>query len=203
MIRIVGLRDLPPGLFCDEAGNGYNAYLLLHHRPRRERRESAALRLVVRRQLQEPGLHLRRHAAGRALRPERVQRPADRGAVRRRSPCSASACSGARAFGAAGGLIAALLLAVVPWHVHFSRIAFELIAFPAIFLFAFAALAAGVRGRPRWLLRGRAAVRALPLHLRAGQAVRAGVPARRGARLRAPPVGGARHAGAGARARWC
>src|SRR5262249_28168717 len=55
-------------------------------------------------------------------------------------------------FGAAGGLIAALLLALVPWHVHFSRIAFELIAFPAIFLLAFAALAAGVRGRPRWLL---------------------------------------------------
>ena len=31
-------------------------------------------------------------------------------------------------------------------------IAFELIAFPAVFLFAFAALVAGMHGRPRWLL---------------------------------------------------
>src|SRR5579862_2136800 len=29
VVRIAGLRDLPPGLFCDEAGNGYNSYLLL------------------------------------------------------------------------------------------------------------------------------------------------------------------------------
>src|SRR5215472_12161342 len=28
-VRVTGLRDLPPGLFCDEAGNGYNSYLLL------------------------------------------------------------------------------------------------------------------------------------------------------------------------------
>ena len=35
---------------------------------------------------------------------------------------------------------------------HFSRIAFELITFPAVFLFAFARWSPGVRGRPRWLL---------------------------------------------------
>src|SRR5262247_1128864 len=29
VVRVVDLRDLPPGLFCDEAGNGYNSYLLL------------------------------------------------------------------------------------------------------------------------------------------------------------------------------
>src|SRR5262249_22642400 len=29
LLRIYDLRDLPPGFFCDEAGNGYNAYSLL------------------------------------------------------------------------------------------------------------------------------------------------------------------------------
>ena len=79
-------------------------------------------------------------------------------------------------FGAAGGLLAALFLAVVPWHLHFSRIAFELIAFPALFVFACAALVGG-RARPAALAAaGRAAVRAVPLRLRAGEAVRAGLP---------------------------
>jgi hypothetical protein len=26
VVRIADLRDLPAGFFCDEAGNGYNAY---------------------------------------------------------------------------------------------------------------------------------------------------------------------------------
>jgi len=25
-LRVYNLKDLPPGFFCDEAGNGYNAY---------------------------------------------------------------------------------------------------------------------------------------------------------------------------------
>ncbi|HSP97696.1 MAG TPA: glycosyltransferase family 39 protein [Candidatus Dormibacteraeota bacterium] len=150
-IRIIGLRDLPPGLFCDEAGLGYNAWSLLHT-GRDETGTSwplyvwsfgvsyknpifiySAMLPVGLFGLSEFSVRLTSALFGVAT-------------------VIGIGLLGRIAFGAAGGLIAALLLAVVPWHVHFSRIAFELITFPALFVFAFAALAAGVRGRPRWLL---------------------------------------------------
>jgi 4-amino-4-deoxy-L-arabinose transferase-like glycosyltransferase len=150
-VRIVGLRDLPPGLFCDEAGNGYNAYLLATT-AHDENREFLPLYIwsfgvsyknpvfiyaatvpIALFGLTEFSVRLTAAAFGVLA-------------------VFAIALLGRRMFGGAGGLIAALLLAVVPWHVHFSRIAFELIAYPAIFLAAFAALAAGIRERPRLVL---------------------------------------------------
>lgn len=150
-IRVIGLGDLPAGLFCDEAGLGYNAWSLLHT-GRDEAGASwplyvwsfgvsyknpifiySAMLPVGLFGLSEFSIRLTSALFGVAT-------------------VIGVGLLGRIAFGAAGGLLAALLLAVVPWHVHFSRIAFELITFPAIFVFAFAALAAGVRGRPRWLL---------------------------------------------------
>lgn len=151
VLRVVGLRDLPPGLFCDEAGLGYNAWSLLHT----GRDETgAAWPLYV----WSFGVSYKNPIfIYSAMLPVQLF-GLDEFSVRLTSALYGVltvvgvGLLGRVVFGAAGGLIAALLLAVVPWHVHFSRIAFELITFPALFVSAFAALAAGVRGRPRWLL---------------------------------------------------
>ena len=45
------------------------------------------------------------------------------------------------------GLVAALLLAVCPWHLHFSRIGFELIALPFFFTCALTCLVRWTQGR--------------------------------------------------------
>ena len=45
------------------------------------------------------------------------------------------------------GLIAALLLAVCPWHLHFSRIGFELITLPFFFILALTCLVRWTQGR--------------------------------------------------------
>ena len=150
-IRVVGLRDLPPGLFCDEAGLGYNAYSLLHT----GRDETGAVLPLY---VWSFGVSYKNPVfIYSAMLPVGLF-GLDEFSIRLTSALwgvltvIGVGLLGRIAFGAAGGLIAALLLAVVPWHVHFSRIAFELITFPAVFVFAFTALAAGVRGRPRWLL---------------------------------------------------
>jgi 4-amino-4-deoxy-L-arabinose transferase-like glycosyltransferase len=151
VVRVNGLRDLPPGLFCDEAGNGYNAYLLLTtgHDENRE-----LLPLYV----WSFGVSYKNpvfiYAATLPIALFGLNEFSVRltAAIFGVLAVLAIGVLGRRVFGPAGGLVAALLLAVLPWHVHFSRIAYELIAFPAVFLFAFAALAAGVHGRPRWLL---------------------------------------------------
>jgi 4-amino-4-deoxy-L-arabinose transferase-like glycosyltransferase len=151
MVRIVGLRDLPPGLFCDEAGNGYNSYLLLTT-GRDESREFLPLYVW------SFGVSYKNPVFIYAATVPIALFGLNEFSVRLTAACFGvlavlgMGVLGRLVFGVAGGLIAALLLAVVPWHVHFSRIAFELIAFPAIFLFACAALVAGVRGRARWLL---------------------------------------------------
>lgn len=151
VIRVVGLSDLPPGLFCDEAGLGYNAHSLLHT----GRDENGAfLPLYV----WSFGVSYKNPVFIYS-----AMLPVGLFGLSEFSVRLTSALFGILTvfgigllgriiFGTAGGLLAALLLAVVPWHVHFSRIAFELIAFPALFVLGFAALAAGVRGRPRWLL---------------------------------------------------
>ena len=149
-----------------------------HRRHRRERHALAALRLVVRHRLQESGLHLRRDPAGEAARPERVQRPPRRGAVRHRHRRSRIFFLGRALFGPWVGLWAALFLAVAPWHLHFSRIAFELIAFPFVVrLPAACCWCASPRAGARCRRRSRcyALVR---LRLRAGGVVRARVPDR-------------------------
>lgn len=151
VVRVVGLRDLPPGFFCDEAGNGYNSYLLLTT----GRDETRTLLPLY---IWSFGVSYKNPVFIYAATLPIAVFGLNEFSVRLTSAIFGvlavlgMGLLGRLVFGTAGGVIAALLLAVVPWHVHFSRIAFELIAFPAIFLFAFAALVAGVNGRPRWLL---------------------------------------------------
>jgi hypothetical protein len=151
VVRIAWLRDLPPGLFCDEAGNGYNAFSLAH-----TGRDETGARLPL--YIWSFGVSYKNPLfIYAAMLPVRLLGLSEF-SVRLTAALFGVATVvgigvlGRLAFGVAGGLLAALLLTVVPWHVHFSRIAFELIALPAVFVCAFAALAAGVRGRPRWLL---------------------------------------------------
>ncbi len=59
---------------------------------------------------------------------------------------------GTELWGTRAGLIAAALLCITPWHLHFSRIAFELISFPCLFVFGFAFLVRAVRrGGLNWV----------------------------------------------------
>jgi len=149
-LRMYGLKDTPPGFFCDEAGNGYNAYSLLET----GRDENGVVLPLF---IWSFGVAYKNPVyIYSAIGPIAVFGLDERG-VRLTSAIFGVlavlgiALVGRQMGGEATGLLSALTLAVCPWHLHFSRIAFELIAFPTILLFAFAALIAGVRARPRLL----------------------------------------------------
>ena len=117
-----------------------------HARASTRTARAAAVRLVVRHGVQEPAVHLRRHPAGEAARLERLQRPPRRGAVRHRHRargCSSSAAPSSVRGSASGRRCSS----PSPWHLHFSRIAFELIAFPFSFVTGCALLVRFTQGR--------------------------------------------------------
>ncbi len=150
VVRVYDLGNLPAGLFCDEADNGYQAYSILKTGEDESRQ---FLPLYV----WSFGVSYKNPVfIYSSMLPIRIF-GLTAFSVRLTSALwgvlavIAIAMLGRTILGPAGGLMAAFLLAVCPWHVHFSRIAFELIALPPLLLFAFAALAAGVRGRPRLL----------------------------------------------------
>ncbi len=151
IVRVYNLGDLPAGFFCDEAGLGYNAYSILQT-GRDENGEFLPLFIW------SFGVSYKNPIFIYAATGPIAALGLSEFSVRLTAALFgilgviAIGVAGRLMLGAAGGLIAALLLALCPWHVHFSRIAFELIALPPLLLFGFAALVAGVRGRPRWLL---------------------------------------------------
>ncbi len=49
-------------------------------------------------------------------------------------------------------LIAALLLAISPWHIHYSRISMDPIAFPTFFIMGFYFLSVGLKKRDKYIL---------------------------------------------------
>ena len=180
VVRVYDLGNLPAGLFCDEADNGYKAYSILKTGEDESRQFLPLYVWSFGVSYKNPVFIYSRDAADAPVRSERIQRASDIGAVRRSRRDRPSPCSAARFSAPSGGLIAALLLARLPWHVHFSRIAFELIAFPAALSLRLrrpgAPACAGGRSPGR---RWPGSLRSLPLRLRAGQAVHAAVPARR------------------------
>ncbi|MEO8604684.1 MAG: glycosyltransferase family 39 protein [bacterium] len=145
-LRVYELADVPAGLYCDEAGNGYNAYAL----------GNAGI--------DENGrvLPLYVWSFGTAYKnpvyiysdilPVKLLGLSEFSA---RLPAALFGAAtvlglfllGRALFGAWVGLWAGLFLAVCPWHLHFSRIAFELIAFPCLFVFACLWLARFTQGR--------------------------------------------------------
>ena len=133
MARTYRLGDLPAGFFCDEAGLGYNAYSIL----RTGKDETGAvLPLYV------WSFHVSYKNpiyVYSSMIPLAVFGPSEF-ALRLTSAFYGTATIvamfflGRALFGTWMGLLAALFLAVVPWHLHFSRIGFELITFPFFFV---------------------------------------------------------------------
>jgi 4-amino-4-deoxy-L-arabinose transferase-like glycosyltransferase len=133
VLRIYALGDVPAGLYCDEAGNGYNAYALGtagidengKHWPLYVWSFGTAYKnpafiyaaILPVKLLGLSAFSIRLTAALFGI-----------GTV------AAMFLLGRALFGPWVGLWAALFLALCPWHLHFSRIAFELIAFPFLFV---------------------------------------------------------------------
>jgi 4-amino-4-deoxy-L-arabinose transferase-like glycosyltransferase len=146
VLRIYDLKNVPAGLFCDEAGNGYNAYAL----------GTAGI--------DENGVHWPLYVWSfgvsyknpifiyAAILPVKLL-GLDEFSVRLTAAVFGIATVaalfwlGSALFNPWVGLWSALFLAVCPWHLHFSRIAFELIAFPFLFVCGFALLVCYTQGR--------------------------------------------------------
>ena len=132
-LRIYALGDVPAGLYCDEAGNGYNAYALgtagidengqrwplyiwsfgtAYKNPAFIYAAILPVKLLG---LSEFSVRLTAALFGIAT-------------------VTAMFFLGRALFGPWVGFWAALFLALCPWHLHFSRIAFELNAFPFFFV---------------------------------------------------------------------
>lgn len=145
-LRLYRLDSLPAGFYCDEAGLGYNVYSILET----GRDETGTfLPLFVwsfDTNFKNPvwiySALLPIHLLG-----------LDEMAVRLTSALYGTATViaifflGRALMGAWVGLTAALLLAVCPWHLHFSRIAFELITFPFFFVVGVTCLVRALQGR--------------------------------------------------------
>lgn len=145
-LRLTHLADLPAGLFCDEAGLGYNSFSLWETG---KDETGKAYPLYV----WSFGVSFKNPVfiySGML--------PIALGGLNDFTVRVTSAAYGiatvialfflGRALlGAWAGLLAAALLAVLPWHIHFSRIAFELITFPFFFIVGFTLLVRWAQGR--------------------------------------------------------
>lgn len=145
-LRVYRLTELPAGFFCDEAGNGFNAACLLHA----GRDENGARWPLY---VWSFGTSYKNPIfVYSAMLPLAVLGPTEL-AVRLTAALWGTATVLAMFFlgralmGPLVGLVAALLLAVCPWHLHFSRIGFELIALPFFFTCAVTALVRWTQGR--------------------------------------------------------
>ena len=145
VLRIYQLGDVPAGLYCDEAGNGYNAFAL----------GTAGI--------DENGIHWPLYVWSfgtayknpafiyAAILPVKLLGLSEF-SVRLTSALfgigtvAAMFLLGRALFTPWVGFWSALFLAVCPWHLHFSRIAFELIAFPFFFVCGFVLLVRFTQG---------------------------------------------------------
>ncbi len=146
VLRVIDLTHLPAGFFCDEAGNGYNAYSLLH-----TGRDETGARLPL--YVWSFGVSYKNPIfIYSAMLPMALLGPTEL-AVRLTAAAYgvgtvvAMFFLGRALMGSAVGLIAALLLAVCPWHLHFSRIGFELITLPFFFTLGLTSLVRWSQGR--------------------------------------------------------
>lgn len=145
-LRVWHLEDVPAGLYCDEAGNGYNAYAL---GTAGMDENGTAWPLYVwsfgtsyKNPLFIYGAILPVKLLGPSAFSVRLA-----AAVFGTVTVLGMFVLGRALFGPWVGLWAALFLAVVPWHLHFSRIAFELIAFPMLAVWGCALLVRFTQGR--------------------------------------------------------
>ncbi|GIW39934.1 MAG: hypothetical protein KatS3mg076_0511 [Candidatus Binatia bacterium] len=144
-LRVHDLRDLPAGLFCDEAALGYNAWAIAHYG------------------IDENGVRwplfvwsfggyknpVFIYAAAIPIRLLGLDEFTTRlpSALFGTGTVAAAFFLGRALLGTWVGLWFAALLAIVPWHLHFSRIAFELVSFPFLFVLGFVFLVRFAQGR--------------------------------------------------------
>jgi len=152
-LRLYKLGDIPAGLFCDEAANGYNAWSLLHY-GQDEHGKTFPLFIWSFFAFKYP-LYIYPSMLWTGLLGLTELSTRMQAAVYGTATVAVAFLIGRQLFRPTAGLAAAVFLAVLPWHVHFSRIAFSLIGFPFWFGlgFYFLARALGAAGRRRdWLL---------------------------------------------------
>lgn len=145
-LRVYRLTELPAGFFCDEAGNGFNTACLLY-----AGRDETGARLPL--YIWSFGTSYKNPVfVYSAMLPMAVLGPTEL-AVRLTAALWGGATVlalfflGRALMGPLTGVIAALLLAVCPWHLHFSRIGFELVTFPFFFTCALTCLVRWTQGR--------------------------------------------------------
>lgn len=145
VLRIYDLGDLPAGLYCDEAGLGYNAFALA-----KAGIDENGKRLPL--YVWSFGVSYKNPVFIYAATVPVALFGLDEFTIRLTAALFglgtvlAMYFLGRALFDRRVGLLAALFLAVCPWHLHFSRIAFELISFPFLFVVGFALLVRFVRG---------------------------------------------------------
>ncbi|MBX3026395.1 glycosyltransferase family 39 protein [bacterium] len=145
-LRTYRLSELPAGFFCDEAGNGFNTACLLY-----AGHDETGARLPL--YVWSFGTSYKNPVfLYSAMLPMAALGPTET-AVRLTAALWGSATVlalfflGRALMGPLTGIVAALLLAVCPWHLHFSRIGFELVTFPFFFTCALTALVRWTQGR--------------------------------------------------------
>lgn len=145
-LRVYRLAELPAGFFCDEAGNGFNTACLLH-----AGRDETGARWPL--YVWSFGTSYKNPVfVYSAMLPMAALGPTEL-AVRLTAALWGVAtvlamfCLGRALMGPLVGLVAALLLAVCPWHLHFSRIGFELVTLPFFFTCAVTCLVRWTQGR--------------------------------------------------------
>ncbi|MDX2167996.1 MAG: glycosyltransferase family 39 protein, partial [Deltaproteobacteria bacterium] len=145
-LRTWRLTELPAGFFCDEAGNGFNSYCLLH-----AGRDETGARWPL--YIWSFGVSYKNPIFVYSTAPLMALLGPSELAVRLTAALYGTGTVlalfflGRALLGPLTGLAAALLLAVLPWHLHFSRIGFELIALPFYFTLALTCLVRWTQGR--------------------------------------------------------
>jgi 4-amino-4-deoxy-L-arabinose transferase-like glycosyltransferase len=152
-LRVYELGNYPAGLFCDEAAEGYNAYTLLHS-GQDEHGKTLPLFIWSFFAFKYP-LYTYPTVPWVALFGLTEFATRFQAALYGTGTVAVAFLIGRQLFHPVAGLAAAAVLAVMPWHFHFSRIAFALIGFPFWFGlgFYFFVRAVGETARRRdWLL---------------------------------------------------
>lgn len=146
VLRVWQLEDVPAGLYCDEAGNGYNAYALatagIDENGTRWPLYVWSFGTSYKNPVFIYAAMLPVKLLGLSAFSVRLT-----AALFGVATVWAVFALGRALFGPWVGFWAALFLALAPWHLHFSRIAFELIAFPFLFTTACLLLVRFTQGR--------------------------------------------------------
>ncbi|MBN1356414.1 glycosyltransferase family 39 protein [bacterium] len=142
-IRVYRVGDIPAGFFCDEASIGYNAFALGGWGID-ENGKSFPL------YINSFGGHKNPVYIYAAILPVRLLGPTEANVRLTSVVFGTLTVLGTfwlvyELWGIYAGLWAALFLSITPWNFHFSRIAFELISWPCMFVFGFAFLVRALR----------------------------------------------------------